>query len=276
MTAGKNFRVGAAVFRIKTAEALQYNVAWLANSLVGTFWGLIEITVYTVFFTYANASYVQSAALTLAQTVSYVWLAQAFFVSNAMMGMDGEIVGKINSGDIGFELCRPMDLYTYWYAKIFGGRFAPLVWRGLPVLLVGMVLPASYRISGPASIGGLLLMIISMLAAMLLSVAFNMLLLSVRIGIAWGDGPVNMILLFAGVLSGGYLPLQLWPDFMQKFLLFQPFAGYMDIPLRFYVGSANMRDAWQILVQMGWTAIFILLGRAVMKSRLKSVVIQGG
>ena len=86
-----------------------------------------------------------------------------------------------------------------------------------------------------------------------------------------------MLLLASGVLSGGYLPLQLWPDAMQKVLLYQPFAGYLDIPVRLYVGSmAAEQGITAVLMQLGWTAAFVLAGNALMGRKLKTMIIQGG
>jgi ABC-2 type transport system permease protein len=93
----------------------------------------------------------------------------------------------------------------------------------------------------------------------------------------WGDGPMNMILLVGQVFSGAFLPLQLWPDFLQKILFYQPFAGYLDIPLRFYIGTIGGAEAaTAFAVQVSWIFVFVLAGRALMKSRLKKVVMQGG
>ena len=84
-------------------------------------------------------------------------------------------------------------------------------------------------------------------------------------------------MLAGGVLSGAYLPLQLWPEFMQGFLIIQPFAGYLDIPLRLYLGTMSLSIAvYAVGLQIIWTAFFILCGKKLMNIRLKSIIIQGG
>jgi len=104
-----------------------------------------------------------------------------------------------------------------------------------------------------------------------------MLLTAVRMGLTWGEGPTWALLLLAGVLSGAYLPLQLWPDFLQPVLLLQPFAGVMDIPLRLYVGSMPLEDAtWVIGLQLIWAIVFIVSGKVLMAQRIKGLIVQGG
>ena len=120
-------------------------------------------------------------------------------------------------------------------------------------------------------------MLISLAGAFLLCTSYGMLVCAVRLNITWGEGPTYIILLLGGVLSGGYLPLQLWPDFMQRFLLVQPFAGYLDLPLRLYLGTLSPRDGvWAVSLQLMWTVVFMAAGKLLMQRRLKNIVIQGG
>lgn len=265
------------LFRIKTAEGFQYRMAGIAGATTSIFYAIIEILVYSIFFHYAaNKTGGLLAALDLKQVVSYLWLAQVLFLMQPM-SVDGEILGKITSGDVGIELCRPMDLYSHWFAKIAAARLSPLIWRGSTVLIAGLLMPSAYRLSPPATWVSLLLMLVSLLSAFLLCSAYGMLACAIRLNINWGEGPVYMIMLVGGVLSGSYLPLQLWPDFMQKFLLLQPFAGYLDIPVRFYLGVLKAEDGlWAIGMQVFWVMVFILAGRYLMGRRLKNIVVQGG
>lgn len=265
------------IFRIKTSEALQYRAAGLAGAFTGIFWVLIEITVYTVFYTYANNKVAGlNAGLSLKQVISYAWLTQFFFLMQPM-SIDSDILTKITNGDVGIEMCRPMDLYSHWFAKTAASRLTPLFWRGSITLIAGMLMPYFYRLSPPASLLGFLCMIISFISAFLLCTAYGMLVNAVRLNIPWGDGPTYIMMLIGGVLSGGYLPLQLWPKFLQNFLLLQPFAGYLDIPLRLYIGTLPTDKAFLAIgVQFAWIILFITAGKAIMSSRLKSIIVQGG
>ncbi len=83
----------------------------------------------------------------------------------------------------------------------------------------------------PASPAGFAAMLVSAVGSLLLCTSYGMFVTSVRMNVSWGNGPMFILLLVPGVLSGTYLPLQLWPDFMQRFLLLQPFARPADTPL---------------------------------------------
>lgn len=271
-------RAFLSLFRIKAAEGLQYRVAALAGAATSVFWCLIEITVYTVFFTYGSRAALPETAggMTLPQMVTYAWLAQLLFLMQPM-SIDGDIQRKIESGDVGIELCRPLPLYLHWLAKSAAARLTPLIWRGSAVLLAGLLMPAAYRLGPPASLTGFLCALLSAGSAFLLCSAFAGLIAAVRLNVTWGNGPTFTLMLLSSVLSGAYLPLQLWPDFLQGFLLFQPFAGYLDIPLRLYLGAmAPAALPGALLLQLAWTAAFLAGGWLLTEKRLRNIVVQGG
>lgn len=265
------------IFQIKTSEGFQYRIAALAGSTIGIFYALTEIIVYTIFYRYADHSFAGiMAGLSMKQLITYIWLAQIFFTMQPM-SIDGDILSKITSGDVGIELCRPLDLYSHWFAKVAAGRIIPLIWRGSILLLVSILMPSAYRIQPPDSISGFITSLLSLFSAFLLCTAYGTLVCAVRLNITWGEGPTYIIMLIGSILSGAYLPLQLWPDFLQGFILLQPFAGYLDIPLRLYLGTMDPDKAvWAIGLQLIWIIIFIIIGRLVMTARLKKIIVQGG
>ena len=260
---------------MRTLEALQYRAAAIANVSVGIFWALIELTVFTVFYTYAENR--ASVALSFPQILAYVWLGQALHPL-LPISIDGELLTKIRNGDIGVELCRPLDLYFHWFAKTAAGRLGGFWWRGAITLAIGCAMPsAAMRLSPPASVEGFALFLASVAALFLLCTSFSMLVTSIRISITWGEGPTGMLLLIGSVLSGAYLPLPLWPQSMQGFLFIQPFAGQLDLPVRLYSGAIEPGGAATVFaLQIGWTILFILAGRFIMHRKISKIIIQGG
>lgn len=272
-----NAKACLSIFRIKTAEGLQYRISGFAGATTSIFYSLIEITIFIVFYHYANEGKAGIlAGLTLKQVVTYTWLAQVMFLMQPT-SIDSDILNKITNGDVGVELCRPIDLYFHWFAKIAAARLIPISWRGSIVLFAGFLMPISYRLSPPASLLSLICMLLSFLSAFLLCTAFGALVCAVRLNISWGNGPTYIIMLIGSVLSGCYLPLQLWPNFLQPFLLLQPFAGYLDIPIRLYLGTLPPSKALSaVCLQLFWIGFFIMIGKFIMNLRLKKIVVQGG
>ena len=275
----RTFKAGTALFRIKVADGFQYRISAFSNTIVGIFWGLIEIVVLTVFFTYGNNASDSINGLNLTQSMSYIWLAQA--ILGITTGIDGDLMKKITGGDIGVELCRPLDLYWHWFARTIAGKVSHVSMRGGLIIIFAAIL----SLLGIRSIGlGLpytplhfVLFLVSLFFALLFSTAYSMFITAIRTGVSWGDGPVNLIMITGQILSGGYLPLQLWPDFMQTFLRVQPFASYLDTPLRLYVGSVSIESGMiSIVFQIFWIIAFIVFGQMIMKRKIKNIVVQGG
>jgi len=264
-----------ALFRINTMEAVQYRAAALASISISVFWALIELTVFTVFYTYADNR--ANLPLSFPQILAYVWIGQSLhgFLS---YNINGDLLQKINNGDVGLELCRPLDLYFHWFSKGAAAKLGGAWWRGIITLLVGCLMPfADMRLSPPASIEGLALFLVSLVTLFLLSNAYTMLVTSIRVSITWGEGPTYILMIIGMVLSGGYLPLPLWPDFMQPFLMIQPFAGQLDLPVRLYCGAIPPGGAGMVFaLQLGWSLAFIVAGRIIMRGKLSRIIIQGG
>ena len=264
-----------ALFRIRTMEAIQYRAAALAGVSISIFWALIEITVFSVFYQYAENR--EAASLNFSQILAYVWLGQALY-GLIPLSIDGELLSKIINGDVGVELCRPFDLYFHWFAKTAAGRLGGFWWRGIITIAVGCAIPSvAMRLTPPASAAGLILFMLSLVTLFMLSTSYAMLITALRVSISWGEGPTNMLLLLSGVLSGAYLPLPLWPRFMQSFLLIQPFAGQLDLPVRLYSGAIEPGGAAVVFaLQLGWMLLFTVAGRFVMQRNISRIIVQGG
>jgi ABC-2 type transport system permease protein len=82
---------------------------------------------------------------------------------------------------------------------------------------------------------------------------------------------------FTVVLSGNLIPLALFPDWMQRVLFLQPFAGVVDIPFRIYSGNLEGGAAWAGLgLQAGWTLLLVVGGRVWMRRVMQRLDVQGG
>ena len=268
----RTMKACASLFRIRVVESFQYRTAALSGTVTSLLWGFIEAAVLTAFFVYAGFS----GGLTLEQAISHVWVRELLLFLQGYH-VDEEIRTKLDKGDVGVEMCRPLDLYWHWFARSSAGKIVGLVMRCIPCFLLAFLIPGGLGARLPVSFAAFVLFLLSMMCAFLLCSALVMFVTAIRTNITWGDGPVYMIFMVGIVLSGGMLPLQLWPDFLQTFLLLQPFAGMTDIPARLYIGSMPLSDAWFAMgIQLFWSAAFIAAGKFIMSRRLRTIIAQGG
>ena len=87
--------------------------------------------------------------------------------------MDREIAAMIRTGDVGYEMIRPVELFWLWYARAMAMRMAPAFLRALPMFVVaGLFL----GLEPPPSMGSAVAFAVSVGVAILLSSAFTVLI----------------------------------------------------------------------------------------------------
>ena len=255
---------------------LQYRVAAIAGFGTQLFWGGIRLVIFAAFYTASG-----TPPMTLAHIVDYVWLGQAVFACLPIRS-DAEFGRQVRSGAVAYELLRPVDLYSLWFASALALRVAPMSLRCGPLLLVSMViLPWAgldqWALHPPPSWAYGLLFGLSFVLALLLSTAIILLM---HISMLWtlsSQGVDRIAPSVTLVLSGMIVPLPLYPDWLQPLLMLQPFRGLVDVPFRIYSGNMSLALS---LVELGgqclWLGVLVLLGRFCLTRGTDKLVLQGG
>ncbi|XOV86342.1 MAG: ABC transporter permease [Pseudomonadota bacterium] len=256
---------------------LQYRAAAIAGLITQLFWGAIKIMVFFAFYSLST----EEQPISLVQVVSYVWLGQAL-LGMLPWNVDKEIEALIRQGSVSYELVRPLDLYNFWFARTVALRTATTTLRSIPMIAFAMVLLPffgldDWALQPPADLAAFLCFLVSLFAALLLSSAFTMLMHVFLVWTISGEGLNRIMPSLTMVFSGMVVPLPLFPQWLQPFLNAQPFRGLVDVPFRIYTGNIPaMEAAPDILHQLVWTLVFILIGRWLLSRSLKQLVVQGG
>jgi len=215
--------------------------------------------------------------MSLGDLVAYVWLQQMFLGFVMLWIRDNEIFQMITSGNIAYELCRPCDIYPFWYAKLVGERLATVLLRCIPIAIVVLLLPEPYRMSLPSSPARLVLFVVTLLLGMLVVVAISML---IYISVFWTMSPTGSVVMIAiagQFLAGLIIPVPLMPPWLQNVTNALPFRWTADFPFRVYSGHIPQNEAlWGILVQVLWLALLVAFGRWAIRRALRQIVVQGG
>ncbi len=267
-----NTKVYRAIIRLRFLLLVQYRAAALAGISTQFMFGFVKVMVLEAFY----LSSTTAQPMSLQQAIGYVWLGQA------MLGMlpwngDADIQALIRSGNVAYELCRPLDLYNQWYARAIALRVAPTLLRAVPLFLISLfVLPSRYSLSVP-TLSSLAVWILATIGALLLGCAITNLM---NISMLWtisGEGIIRLLPAVVTVFSGMTIPLPLFPNWSHKILELLPFAGLVDTPARFFTGQLDPNQIWLFLArQLIWTAILIIWGRWLLARGLRRVVVQGG
>lgn len=262
-----------ALFRIRFINSLQYRAAALAGLTTQFAWGFMELSAFSAFYRTNPAAF----PMEFSQTVSYIWMQQAFLALFMMWFWEYDIAASIIEGSIAYEMVRPLDLYNRWFCQIAANRLARAALRCSPILVVAFLVSEPYRMTLPPDAAQLFLFLISAFLALCVVVAFSMLM---YISLFYTLSPTGVRLFVAVIsdfLAGATVPLPFFPEPFRTVAEWLPFAAMQNMPLRIYSGNIAGNDALAgIALQVFWLVVLFLVGRLMMSRALKKVIVQGG
>jgi ABC-2 type transport system permease protein len=265
-------------FATRFLAMLQYRAAALAGFGTQCWWGAIKIMVYAAFF---EAGARRGGAFTLADAITYTWLAQALLALQPW-SVDPEIAAAVRTGGVGYDRIRPVDAFGWWFVRAAGWMTSRCVPRAaLMFAVAGVALPLAgfgrWAWGPPASPAAAALFVLSLALAVALSSTMTV-LLDLIVAATLNDRGANVLVSpLTILLSGNLLPLMLFPGWARTALFVQPFAGVLDIPLRMYFGLLSGTAAAAGLgLQLFWTLALAGLGRWWMARLMRRLQVQGG
>lgn len=260
------------LFATRARTLFQYRVAALAGLATQWVFGFVLTSVLVAFY----GSTAAAQPMSLAQSITYTWLGQAL-LGILPWNFDREIGDGVRTGAVAYDLARPIDLYAYWYARVMAMRVAPTLLKSIPMFLIAtFLMPAPFTMQWP-QLPALLAWLTSLLGALLLSCAITLLM---QVSLFWtvtGDGITRILPHIVTLFSGMVIPLPLFPDWLQGFLRFQPFTGVSATPSMLFTGVLPPSAIWETLaLQLGWTLVFVSIGRLIMRRGLLKLTVAGG
>ena len=257
------------VFRRRRRLETQYRGAVLGGVICQMFFGIILIAVYRALYAGKPQDY------PFTQIASYVWLQQAFF--RMLLASDPDLLDKIRTGGIAYDLCRPLSLYGFYYVRILAQKMMGSLLRAAPMLVFALLLPEGWGLSAPASAAGFCWALAGLLLGLLCVSAMENITMGFTMRTLDSRGMQGLLNLLMMILAGNILPLTLFPDSWQKAITLLPYAQMLDAPIRLYHGQTAPADAPRILlIQTIWILILTGTGMFFWHRNQKRIVIQGG
>lgn len=274
---GETLRPYLAVLAGRFQLTLQYRAAALAGFATQCWFGVIRILVFAAFYAGGAAK----APMSLHDAITYTWLGQAF-LAFLPWSADPEVAGMVRSGAVAYERLRPVDTYSFWYARALAWSVARVLPRAaLMVGFASVLLPlmglSRWSLPAPTSWNAAGLFAASAVGMMLLSAAMTV-LINVVMAATMTDRGVNTLAApLSNLFSGLVVPLAFFPDAARPWLRAQPFAGLVDIPFSIYFGGLDGAAAVEaIAMQFAWVVALALFGRWWLGRVMTRLQIQGG
>ena len=259
-------------FKKELITGLQYRAAAIAGITTQIFWGFIFIMLYKAFYSHASIE-----SINYQELMCYIWLSQAFFALIYIRTKDQDIRDSIINGTVAYELCRPYNLYWWWFLKLLSKRYATVLLRFSPIIIMGIIIPEPYGLPLPNSPFSFSLFLLTLFLGSLIVTLFNIIIHFITFYTLQDKGTSSIINTFAELLSGFAIPLPLMPNIIIKLGEYLPFRLIGDLPFRVYSGNIATPYATQsIIMQIIWIIILFIIGNLLMKKSLKKVSVQGG
>jgi ABC-2 type transport system permease protein len=220
---------------------------------------------------YANSA--ELRGMTFDETFLYVALGSTVFILLKTY-VDWIISNEIREGMIAIYLTKPVDYQFYALSVSSGWVLMNLTAIALPTIIM---LVFVFRV--PFEFGpGLLLFPLSLTLAFLLSFCFDYFIgiLGFYSESIWGMSITKEI--FVTVLSGALIPLQFFPDWLQRILFVLPFQAIYHTPLMMIT---RPNQDWNLLlsmlgVQALWVVTAFVLTRLFYNQAVKVLRVAGG
>lgn len=260
-------------FKLRFATGMQYRMASVTALTTQLIWGLMECLAYKA-ITQASGG---NLPMAYSSIVTYIWLKEALLVLFNTWAADNDLFTMIINGDIAYELCRPVSIYSMWFSRTIGARIAEATMRCIPVLLCAFLMPKSYRMTLPVNGTSFLLFLLSLFLALGITASFCMLVYMLCFFTISPQGWRMVLTGAVDFLSGNIIPLPFFPKKYLFLLELSPFAYMQNVPFRIYSGDLAGIEIYPYIVkQIFWLAILLFLGMIIWKQAEKRMILQGG
>jgi ABC-2 type transport system permease protein len=226
-----------------------------------------------------RAIYANSTSLGLSRDalLTYICLGQAFNFAR-IAGAQRRLLFRINfslrSGNIVFDLLRPVDYQAMQFSEVAGQFVAEMLLINLPAYAVALLV---FGISPPASTAAAAGFALSLLGAFLISFSLDFLLMILAFWTFGAQGIIYARRAAIELLAGSIIPLALFPDWLRAIALVLPFQGLAYTPISIYLGEiTGVTIWWSFLWQIGWAIALAVLTRLIWLRALRRLVVQGG
>jgi ABC-2 type transport system permease protein len=261
------WRILAAGFRRQSA----YLLAAFGGLVANTTFGVLKVA---LLFATVRASGGELQGYDVALMSTYIWVSQGLLGSVNLFGRI-EIADRIKDGSIAVDFLRPLDVQGAAVATEVGKSLFALIPRGIPsvligALLVGMALPDSAASYALGLVSMLLGIVVSAATVYLLVAAPGFWLVETR-------GLQILYMVVSGFLAGLFVPVWLFPGWLQAVAQATPFPSMLMYPVDVLSGRVDASGALLLVgVQAAWLVGVLGLGQFLTRAGRRHLEVQGG
>jgi ABC-2 type transport system permease protein len=258
-----------AIIKTSFRRQMTYRAANLSGLVTNIIFGFFRASVLLALYdqrTSVNNFTIQAA-------ITYAGLVQALIGYLSFFNWY-DLMHTIYDGSVSADLLKPFPFFTYWLGIDIGRALGSFLIRSLPIFLIFALV---YETILPDSLLQWIAVLISLILSLLLSFCWRFM---VNLAAFWTPNAIGVGRFVFGLswnLSGFFMPLDLFPDWIAIFTKLTPFGASVYTPVQIFTnaikGAAMME---KLLLQLGWILILMLLNHLILSFGIRKLVIQGG
>lgn len=252
-------------------EYMAYRVSFLMELINRIGLMLIQISMWTALLAF-NSLDTSAGEITLGTMITYSFLTTSIGILLTNQ-ITGQLNGTIRSGNIALDFIRPISITNKLLAQYFGTKIIQIVIQFLPTLFVYL----AFFYDKSINFYNIPYFILSLIGAIILT-----LLISYIVGLVaiwWTDSwPLNMFMdSIMKLLSGMWIPLWLFPDWLEKISHYLPYSSIYYGPIQILLGKTNINGVYNILLtQLVWIVGLFVIQKILWICGTNKITIQGG
>jgi ABC-2 type transport system permease protein len=255
--------------KLSFQRQLTYRAAAMAGLATNFFFGMLRAAVLVALYGARN----EVAGISLAGAVTYTGLSQATIGFLSMFSWY-EVMNSVYTGDIGSDLLKPLNYFTFWMAQDLGRAGAALLMRGFTIMAAYAVV---FGITTPE--GGAQWLAVGVAVALSWLVSFSWRFL-VNLAAFWTPNALGVgrfFFILSWFLSGFLMPLRYFPQWFVRLCYLTPFPHTVNTVVEVYLGVLSGPELIQALLgQLLWVVMLIVAGQFVLRAGVRRLVILGG
>lgn len=164
-----------------------------------------------------------------------------------------------------------------WMARSLALRLSRAALRAVPILLVGILVPAPYGLRLRISPVVFLAFLTAMALMLVVVCAYTLLIYALSFYLTDANGIMVLSVAAADLLGGAVVPLPFLPEGLRQLAQLSPFGAMQNIPLRIFGGDIPRESIPAALgLQLFWAVVLIAAGALLTRGGLRRAVILGG
>jgi ABC-2 type transport system permease protein len=232
----------------------------------------IIILMYRFVFSAVFAHSKEVAGYSLDTMLTYVtisWLLNTFYMTptGRMLGM------RVRDGQVAMDLIKPVNLMTLYFGQGLGRTAFRVSFATLPLLILFSLLTQV----NPPALATLPAFAATVLCGYLINFQLDYMIGLVAFYLEYNNGIRWGIRLMMSIIGGMVIPLNYFPEWVERIFRLFPTQYMFFQPLQIYLGRVEPYAAWSIAAQaLAWVLVIFVLAQLMQRDGLRRLSLSGG